>query len=126
MLAGFTSQTVTHSDKPETVLPGCFLSFPGDSDQYIRVRMNISTQGQPQLPAQLRVPLVPRTGAAGRRVQDAVHGQDVTGAGAGVCMVQVQVRWPFMVRCCNTFQELRASKDVEEGEELTDCYLDLR
>ena len=26
----------------------------------------------------------------------------------------------------NTFQELRASKPVEEGEELTDCYLDLR
>ena len=29
MLAGFTSQTVTHSDKPETVLLECFLSFQG-------------------------------------------------------------------------------------------------
>ena len=29
MLAGFTSQTVTHLDKPETVLLECFLSFQG-------------------------------------------------------------------------------------------------
>ena len=34
MLAGFTSQTVTHLDKLETVLPGCFLCFQGDSDDY--------------------------------------------------------------------------------------------
>ena len=29
-LAGFTLQTVTRLDKPETVLLGCFLSFQGD------------------------------------------------------------------------------------------------
>ena len=29
VLAGFTSQTVTHSDKPETVLLECFSSFQG-------------------------------------------------------------------------------------------------
>ena len=39
MLAGFTSQTVTHWDKLETVLPGCFLCFQGDSDHYIPVEI---------------------------------------------------------------------------------------
>ena len=37
MPAGSTSQTVTHLDKLETVLPGCFLCFQGDSDHYIPV-----------------------------------------------------------------------------------------
>ena len=67
---------------------------------------------------------MPRTGLAGRRLQD------LTGAGVGVGVDAGVgagvVAGECMIRCCNTFQELRASKDVKEGEELTDCYLDLR
>ena len=34
LLAGFISQTVTHLDRPEIVLLGCFSSFQGDYDEY--------------------------------------------------------------------------------------------
>ena len=71
---------------------------------------------------------MPRTGPAGRRLQDLTGAGVGVGvdAGAGVCMFRFLVRCRCMIRCCNSFQELRASKAVKEGEELTDCYLDLR
>ena len=34
LLGGFISQTVTHLDRPEIVLLGCFSSFQGDYDEY--------------------------------------------------------------------------------------------
>ena len=67
-------------------------------------------QGKPQLPAKLRVPLVPRERTAGEFSLMCRCAGDCPGAGDEIY----------------TFQELRARRIIKEGEELTDCYLDLR
>ena len=61
VLAGFTSQTVTHLDKPETVLLECFSSFQGgmmmsnDDDGGVNDQENSRKASQHVAPGQTTV-----------------------------------------------------------------------